>query len=156
MWWIYFDQPVERLLVQARRAFSARDEAQSFIWGYGHYFVFASAAAVGVGLAVAVDQAVDHSALTDLEAAFVLTCSVALYLVTIWVLHWRHKAPGWFRVLACPITAAVVLAASWSSEPVLLSGLALVGLVAASLIHPSEVPVPEHEADAELASDRAR
>jgi low temperature requirement protein LtrA len=154
MWWIYFDQPVERLLAQARTAFTARDEAQSFIWGYGHYFIFASAAAVGVGLAVAVDQAVGHSTLTDLEAALVLTCSVALYLVTIWVLHWRHKAPGPFRVLACPITAAVVLATSWSGEPVLLSGLALVGLVAASLIHPSDVSEPL-DGEVELASGRA-
>jgi low temperature requirement protein LtrA len=153
MWWIYFDQPVERLLVQARRAFTARDETESFVWGYGHYFVFASAAAVGVGLAVAVDQAVGHSALSDLEAAFVLTCPVTLYLVTIWVLHWRHKAPGPFRVLACPITAVVVLATSWSGEPVLLTGLALVGLVAASLIRPTDVSEPDDAAEAELASE---
>src|ERR687894_772060 len=51
MWWIYFDLPVERLLTRARTAFSALEETQSFVWGYGHYLIFASAAAVGVGLA---------------------------------------------------------------------------------------------------------
>jgi low temperature requirement protein LtrA len=134
MWWIYFDQPVGRLLARARRAFSAREGYESFVWGYGHYFVFASAAAVGAGLAVAVDQTTGHSTLTDLEAAFVLTVPAALYLVTVWVLHWRSKDPSVFRVIACPITAAAVLATSWTAEPVLLTGLALAALVVASLV----------------------
>ena len=134
MWWIYFDQPTERLLARAREAFSARSELQSFVWGYGHYFVFASAAAVGVGLAVAADQAVGESALTDREAALVLTLPVALYLLTVWVLHWRHMAPGWYRAFACPVTAAAIVATSWTVESVLLSGLALAALVVVSLV----------------------
>jgi low temperature requirement protein LtrA len=134
LWWIYFDLPVEPLLARARQAFSARDELQSFVWGYGHYFVFASAAAVGVGLAVAADQAVGHSALTDLEAALVLTVPAALFLVTVWLLHWRAKDPGVFRAVSCPLTSAAVVASSWTAEPVLLTGLALVALVAASLV----------------------
>jgi low temperature requirement protein LtrA len=134
LWWIYFDLPVERLLARARQAFSALDEKQSFIWGYGHYFVFASAAAVGVGLAVAADQAVGHSELNDLEAAFVLTSPVALFLLTVWVLHWRFKTAGRFRDIACPVTTAVVLLTSWTDEPVLLTGLALTALVVVALL----------------------
>jgi hypothetical protein len=83
---------------------------------------------------VAVDQAVGHSALTDLEAAFVITLPVAVFLTTVWVLHWRFKSAGRFRVLACPLTSAVVVATSWTGEPVLLTGLALAALVAASLV----------------------
>ena len=143
LWWVYFDQPVEHLLARARRAFSAHDEAQSFVWGYGHYVVFASTAAVGAGLAVAVDQTIGHSTLTDLQAASVLTLPVSLFLVTVWLLHWRFKPPGAFRALACPVTAAVVLAATWSGEPVLLTGLAVAALVAASLrAHPADATVP--------------
>ena len=48
LWWFYFDRPVHDLLTTFRRA---------FIWGYGHYVVFAAAAAVGAGLAAAVDAA---------------------------------------------------------------------------------------------------
>jgi hypothetical protein len=81
-----------------------------------------------------VDQVVGHTTLTDLESAFVLTCPVVLFLLTVWVLHWRHKQPGSFRAVACPLTAAVVLATSWTSEPVLLTGIAVAGLVAASLV----------------------
>src|SRR5262249_741147 len=46
MWWIYFDQPADRLLVSSRAA---------FLWGYGHLLIFASTAAVGAGLGVSVD-----------------------------------------------------------------------------------------------------
>jgi low temperature requirement protein LtrA len=148
MWWIYFDQPTERLLARAREAFSARQALQSFLWGYGHYFVFASAAAVGVGLAVAADQAVGESTLSDREAALVLTLPVALYLVTVWVLHWRHKTAGPFRAFACPLTAAAIVAASWTGEPVLLSGLALAALVAVSLATHQEDAGGEAEPEA--------
>ena len=150
MWWIYFDQPTERLLARAREAFSARQELQSFLWGYGHYFVFASAAAVGVGLAVAADQAVGESTLSDREAALVLTLPVALYLVTVWLLHWRHKTAGPFRAFACPVTAAAIVAASWTGEPVLLSGLALAALVAVSLATHQEDAGGEAEPEAPL------
>jgi asparagine N-glycosylation enzyme membrane subunit Stt3 len=99
---------------------------------------------VGVGLAVAVDQAVGQSALTDREAAFVLTLPVALYLVTVWVLHWRDKSPGRFRAFACPVAATAIVASSWTGEPVLLSGLALAALVAVSLaVHRADADAEE-------------
>jgi low temperature requirement protein LtrA len=143
MWWVYFDQPVDRVLTRAREAFSAREERHSFVWGYGHYFVFAGAAAVGIGLAVAVDQAVGESTLTDLEAALVLTLPVVVYLLTVWMLHWRFKEEGPFRAFACPVTSAAVVATSWTGEPVLLSGLALAGLVATSLVVNRAADEPE-------------
>ena len=71
MWWTYFDLPTEKVITHARR--DADDRVGAFVWGYGHYFVFAGAAAVGAGIAVAVDQATDHSALSDTQAGFVLT-----------------------------------------------------------------------------------
>ncbi len=42
MWWLYFARSAHRFLVSNR---------VSFVWGYGHFFVFAAAAAVGAGLA---------------------------------------------------------------------------------------------------------
>jgi low temperature requirement protein LtrA len=132
MWWIYFDQPVERVLARARRAFARHEGNQSFLWGYGHYVVFASAAAVGAGLAVAVDGVLDHSALTEVETGLAVTVPIAVYVLSVWVLHRAHKDPGWHRTWAAPVTAALVLASTWSPEPVLLSGLVLAGLVAAA------------------------
>ena len=45
LWWLYFDIPPNRA--------GPRLEASAFVWGYGHYFVFASVAAFGAGLEVA-------------------------------------------------------------------------------------------------------
>jgi hypothetical protein len=49
MWWIYFDMPANRMVQGARAAFTDH-LAGAFLWGYGHYLVFASVAATGAGL----------------------------------------------------------------------------------------------------------
>ena len=134
MWWIYFDLPVEGLLERARRAFSALDEAQSFVWGYGHYLSSSRTPPPWASGSQSRSTRPSDTTLTDLQAAFVLTWPVSLFLLTVWVLHWRYKEPGPFRAIACPVTAAVVLATSWSGEPVLLTGFAVAALVAASLV----------------------
>jgi low temperature requirement protein LtrA len=48
IWWLYFDRPAHDLLTSLRRA---------FIWGYGHYLIFASLAAVGAGLLTFIGRA---------------------------------------------------------------------------------------------------
>jgi low temperature requirement protein LtrA len=133
MWWVYFDMPVNQLLSRARVAFSRGDESQSFIWGYGHYFVFGGAAAVGAGLAVNVDQATRSTALTDLEAGLTVTVPVALYLITVWALHFKYKKPSLLRDVAAPTAAVLILGASWTSEPVLATGAVLAALITASV-----------------------
>ena len=44
MWWVYFLLPAGEVLEHRRD--------RSFVWGYGHFFVYASIAAVGAGLHV--------------------------------------------------------------------------------------------------------
>ena len=132
MWWIYFDMPAEQQVERARQAFAERLSGP-FAWGYGHFVVFASAAAAGAGLAVAVDQATHHSELTDLQAGFAITVPVALFLLTVWVLHVRYKPPGWHRRFAAPVAAVLIVAASATPEPVLVTGMLLVALVGVSV-----------------------
>jgi len=134
MWWIYFDLPVEEVLARARRAHTALDGRRAFAWGYGHYVVFASVAATGAGLAAAVDQVTHHSALTRLESAFAVTVPVAVYLLAVWALHASSKPPGPARTLLPPAAVLLVLAMSWTGEPVLLTGLVLMALAVASLV----------------------
>ena len=52
MWWIYFDMPAEHVVDRARGRMTA-NAGGAFLWGYGHYVVFASAAAAGAGIAAA-------------------------------------------------------------------------------------------------------
>jgi low temperature requirement protein LtrA len=133
MWWMYFDMPVDELLTRARRAFNDRRKSQSFIWGYGHYFVFGGAAAVGAGIAVNVDQVTGPTKLTDLEAGLTVTVPVVVYLITVWVLHIKYKKPGLLRDFGAPTAAALILATSWTSEPVLATGAILAALVIVSV-----------------------
>jgi low temperature requirement protein LtrA len=120
MWWLYFDRPTDRLLSSTRTA---------FVWGYGHLPVFASAAAVGAGLAVAVDGAAGRSELGPTATGAAVAVPVAIFLISMWLLHARaNEAP--IRRLAPPLFVVLVLAASMSPSPVLVVGLLVSGLVA--------------------------
>jgi low temperature requirement protein LtrA len=132
MWWIYFDLPEQRIVDTLRVRFDERLSAP-FAWGYGHFLVFGSIAATGAGLAVAVDQATHHTLLTDLEASFCVTVPVALYLVMVWALHRRHKVENIAHDATVLAGIAAVLVSSLTPEPVLVTGLLLVALVAISV-----------------------
>jgi low temperature requirement protein LtrA len=129
MWWVYFDMPGDEIVERARRAFDRR-LTSPFTWGYGHYFVFAFAAATGAGLSVAVDHATGRSGLSDLHAGLAVTVPAALYVATVFALHFPHKASTFVRNVIAPAAIVLILAASFTPEPVLVSGLVLAGLVA--------------------------
>jgi low temperature requirement protein LtrA len=133
MWWVYFDMPGELAVERVRVAFTERLTAP-FLWGYGHYFVFAGAGATGAGLAVAVDQAVGHTELTDLQAGFTITVPATVYLLSVWMIHRRFKPRSRLNSYAVPITAVMLLATSFTPEPVLLTGLIAATLVVAHVV----------------------
>jgi low temperature requirement protein LtrA len=132
MWWLYFDMPTGHIVEAARKAFSERLNG-AFAWGYGHYFIFAAAAAVGTGLAVAIDHVTGHSRLDSSEAGFALTVPLAIYLLVVWALHAPQKPPSRLRMFAVPLASALILASSFSGEPVLATGLILAVLVGVSV-----------------------
>ncbi|MDT9697137.1 low temperature requirement protein A [Streptomyces sp. P17] len=103
-WWIYFVVPIHGHL---------RSNRQSFLWGYGHYLIFASAAAIGAGLEVAVEQAVGKAHISTLSASAAVTLPTALYLLTVWALHSRHFKYGIAQQLVLPTTALLVIACTF-------------------------------------------
>jgi low temperature requirement protein LtrA len=123
MWWVYFKRPMVD---------SLRRET-SFVFGYGHGFVFASAAAVGACLATVVDV-VEHKGHLDPQAA-VAMLAVALtgYLLVVAAIHALAE-----RGLGGTIPAVTVVVALWvivllSLAPgtsVLLLGLAIAASLA--------------------------
>jgi len=125
MWWLYFGKEASEFLTSLRAG---------YIWGYGHYLVFASAAAVGAGLAVNVDHLTHHAAIGARGSAAAFTVPVALFLLAVWALQLRpHHLARWHSALA-PATAVLVLAATLASEPVLVTGLLVATMIAASLV----------------------
>ncbi|MFD0070639.1 low temperature requirement protein A, partial [Streptomyces sp. NPDC127574] len=99
-WWIYFVVPIHGHL---------RTSGQAFLWGYGHYLIFASAAAIGAGLEVAVEQAVGTAHITTLAASAAVTLPTALYFLAVWVLHSRYFKVGIGQQLVLPTTALLVI-----------------------------------------------
>ena len=125
MWWLYFGKEASEFLTSLRAG---------IVWGYGHYLVFASAAAVGAGLAVNVDYVTHHAAIGARGSAAAFTIPVALFLLAVWALQVRpHHLARWHGALA-PATAVLVLAATLSPEPVLVTGLLVATMIGASLI----------------------
>ncbi|MEU2059784.1 low temperature requirement protein A [Streptomyces sp. NPDC013455] len=106
-WWIYFVVPIHGHL---------RSSGRAFVWGYGHYLVFASAAAIGAGLEVAVEQAVGTAHISTLSASAAVTLPTALYLLTVWALHSRHFKVGLAQQLVLPVTALLVICCTFLGD----------------------------------------
>ncbi|MFI6855918.1 low temperature requirement protein A [Streptomyces sp. NPDC050416] len=106
-WWVYFVVPIHSHL---------RSNRQAFLWGYGHYLVFASAAAVGAGLEVAVEQTVGKAHISTLSASAAVTLPTALYLLTLWALHSRHFKSGIAQQLVLPTTALLVICCTFLGD----------------------------------------
>ncbi|MEA5468151.1 low temperature requirement protein A [Spirulina sp. 06S082] len=83
LWWLYFCEEDHLETVEFKR---------TFIWGYGHFLVFASGPAVGAGLGVAIEAiAGEHGANGHPEiAAFAIALPIALYVVGLWLVRDRY------------------------------------------------------------------
>ncbi|WP_433084760.1 low temperature requirement protein A [Dactylosporangium sp. CA-052675] len=103
-WWLYFERPVHDRLTGNRRA---------FVWGYGHFFVFASAAALGAGLAVVLDDPGVTLLPVSIPVAVLLVALQALHLPRrlAWVTYLAALlvlGAGFFGQYALPVMAAVL------------------------------------------------
>lgn len=122
-WWIYFVVPIHGHL---------RSNRQSFLWGYGHYLIFASAAAIGAGLEVAVEQAVGVAHISTLAASASVTLPTALYLLSVWALHARHFKVGLAQQLVLPTTALLVICCTFLGDWAVLAAGVVSGLSVAT------------------------
>src|SRR5215212_6293368 len=104
IWWAYFAHPHAELLERGRLA--------SFIWGYGHIFVWMGIAMTGVGIELAIDAATAGHALADSER-LILCGGPALYLTAMALL--RSAGAGHFsdRVVVIRLATAVAFIVIW-------------------------------------------
>jgi low temperature requirement protein LtrA len=125
MWWLYFDQPGHKRLTSFNRA---------LVWGYGHYFIFVGAAAVGAGMEVAVDYDTHKGHLAHLPAGLAIPLPVAIYLISVWLLHIGPSNECRPVAIGFPVAALLVLAAAFSPAPVHITAAITAGLVAVVVI----------------------
>jgi len=143
VWWIYFDNVGSEALYEPTTA---------FVWGYGHFFVYAGIAVFGVGVQLAIEgaSATASAAAGNLAAAagagggeaglgagYLLGGGVALYLLAIGLIDRVNRGAGRSPVVPARLAAATLVVGlaivGAAFPPVLFAGLvALVLLVLAA------------------------
>jgi low temperature requirement protein LtrA len=72
LWWLYFLEPIGAALERRRD--------RSYIWGYGHYGIFAALAALGAGLEVAVEHTGGHIDVSPVGVSYAVAIPVSVFL----------------------------------------------------------------------------
>ena len=102
VWWMYFLKPAGSGLEQRRHL--------SFVWGYGHYAVFAALAALGAGLEVAAEALTHHIDASPVLVAYAVAVPTAVFLVLVWALHAPLSDPPGRHGVAILLAAVTTLA----------------------------------------------
>ncbi|MEO3770320.1 low temperature requirement protein A [Micromonospora sp. B9E7] len=123
LWWLYFDRPIE---APGRMPYT-------LVWGYGHYLIFAAVAAVGAGLSVSVDYERHLTHISERTAGYAVAVPIAVFLLTVWVLHVRRQQHG-VAVVAFPVVALLALLAPLGPAPVYVLAALLVALVTLTVL----------------------
>lgn len=123
LWWLYFDRPIQ---APTRLPYS-------LVWGYGHYLIFAAIAAVGAGLVVGVDVERHVAHISGVTAGYAVATPIAVFLLTVWVLHVRRQHHG-AVVVAFPVVALLALLAPLGPAPVYVLAALLVALVTLTVL----------------------
>jgi low temperature requirement protein LtrA len=127
LWWLYELEPSGDGLSTRR--------GRAFLWGYGHYGVFAALAALGAGLEVAVRQTGEHGELDPLGAGYAVAVPTAAFLVLLWVSHFPIVPRSRVRpAVLLGAAALVLLAPVASAEAGVGAVVALVAAVAAAAV----------------------
>ena len=79
VWWLYFLEPAGEALSVKR--------SRSYLWGYGHYGVFAALAALGAGLEAAVAEAGHHLEVSPVVLGYAVAVPAGVFLVLLWAVH---------------------------------------------------------------------
>ncbi len=127
IWWLYFSRPAAVLL---RRAGSG---LASYVWGFGHYVIFAAAAAIGAALSARVEFRIGESKASGFGSAAVLTVPVAVLLAAIWFLQLRRHDSSLRTVGPFGLAIPAVLASTFSPFPELIVGLVCALLLAVEI-----------------------
>ena len=130
MWWLYFAYPQGGRLTTTKRA---------FLWGYGHYFIFAAAAAYSSGIEVAIDYETHLTGLDSARAALATCVPVAVFVFMSWLLLARGQCRR-SSAVAMVVVAAGTLLAALLPYSLQIVALLMVGLI---LVLNQEPPVPD-------------
>jgi len=113
-WWVYFAHEMGDLLAR---------QLSPFLWGYGHYVVFAAAASIGAGMEVGAAWTTGKDHISAQLAAAAVTVPTAIYYLAVWLLQARYFKHGRAQALMPATAAAVLLCTAAGGYAVILAGL---------------------------------
>ena len=126
LWWLYELEPSGDGLSTRR--------GRSFLWGYGHYGIFAALAALGAGLEAAVRQTGDHDAADPLGTGYAVALPTAAFLTLLWLSHAAIVPRSRVRPTVLLGAAALLLVAPLAVAPGMGAILALLALITAAAV----------------------
>jgi low temperature requirement protein LtrA len=80
-WWLYFLDTDEPRLAERRE--------RAFMWGYGHFFVFAALAAVGAGIEATIEATAHEVAASSLLIGYSVAIPLAIFLASRYIVYVR-------------------------------------------------------------------
>jgi low temperature requirement protein LtrA len=117
-WWTYFTDPTPEYL-------KSKGQRTPWLWGYGHFLIFATAAAIGAGLETVVEQSVGEAGITTMAANAAVTVPAGLFFFSTWLLHTRPHKRDLAEHAVLPAGAVLIIACTLAgSAAILLAGLA--------------------------------
>jgi low temperature requirement protein LtrA len=134
-WWLYFARESAEVLEES--------DHYEFLWGFGHYFIYASVALLGAALALRVDFYEHKAHVSGLTSAAFVTVPVAVFLAALWlvVVRMHDSTPRTSGPFG--LAVAAVIASTWTPRPELAAGVICVLLLVTEvrLTSESEDPV---------------
>jgi low temperature requirement protein LtrA len=79
LWWVYFTMPSAKVLSRFRE--------RGFVWGYGHYFIFAGLAATGAGLHVAASEIEGVAHIDLVQVLLTVVIPVGVFMVALFTVY---------------------------------------------------------------------
>ena len=126
LWWLYFSRDAADVLGRAR----LEGTHVEYLFGFGHYVIYAAAAAVGAGLAARAEYVAEPGdPHLDLVTSAAVTVPVAVLLLALWAVHLRLHDASWRTGPPFFGAAAIVLAGTPLPFSELLAGGVLALLV---------------------------
>ena len=136
-WWLYFLEPAAPRLDEHRNL--------GFLWGYGHFFVFASLAAIGAGIEVTAEAITHEIAASPLLIGYSVALPLAAFLGIMYALYvrigGRRRVRPWVLAVELGIILAIPLVSTqlgpaWN---IALIAATAAGLVVAKSVRPLPV-----------------
>ncbi len=129
MWWLYFARDASAVLERVR----TQGTRFEYVWGFGHYFIFASGAAIGAGLAVRAEFWAHPDEVPALASAAAVTLPIAVLMTALYVLQLHQHDRSARAALPFAIAIVLTLACTFTSFPELFAGLVVVALLVTEL-----------------------